>query len=147
MSLVPTYALDRNGQWWRDPVLSGWFLGKSEWFICFDDDDPIEMVITQDKAVDNESTDTDTWVSNEEKWLMFEKLCAQILEKLGIEYAVLERTHACGRCYGPNHIVKFSFAFWIMNMATPLPVQWITGGKKVTEREMGEGVYYDFDLC
>lgn len=40
MSLVSTYVIADDGLYYRDPVLEG-----DGWFICFDDDDPPELVI------------------------------------------------------------------------------------------------------
>ena len=39
MSLVPTFVKADNGKWYQNPELEG-----PGWFICFDDDDPIELV-------------------------------------------------------------------------------------------------------
>lgn len=40
MSLVSTYVRATDGKLYKNPVLSG-----QGWFICFDDDDPVELVI------------------------------------------------------------------------------------------------------
>jgi len=40
MSLVPTYVRARDGYWYEDPVIE-----FPEGFICFDDDDPPELVL------------------------------------------------------------------------------------------------------
>ena len=42
MSLVPTYVLAQDGYWYKNPVL-----GTASWFLCYDDDDPIEIVIQE----------------------------------------------------------------------------------------------------
>lgn len=44
MSLVPTWVYAEDGNWYKDPVITG-----PGWFICFDDDDPPEMVIRTDQ--------------------------------------------------------------------------------------------------
>ena len=41
MSLVPTYVQFDDDRWYKDPVIGE---GR-QWFICYDDDDPIELVI------------------------------------------------------------------------------------------------------
>lgn len=46
MSLVSTYVRADDGNLYRDPVLSG-----NGWFICFDDDDPVELVVTQKSGI------------------------------------------------------------------------------------------------
>jgi hypothetical protein len=40
MSLVPTYVQSKEGSWYENPEVSG-----DGWFICWDDDEPIELVI------------------------------------------------------------------------------------------------------
>lgn len=39
MSLVSTYVQSREGNWFRNPEIR-----QPDWFICWDDDDPIELV-------------------------------------------------------------------------------------------------------
>jgi hypothetical protein len=45
MSLVPTYVQALDGRFYENPVLEG-----PGWFICFDDDDPPELVLTEGMA-------------------------------------------------------------------------------------------------
>ncbi len=44
MSLVGTYVLCDDGRWYTNPCWWGSLNGRW-WFICFDDDDPPEIVI------------------------------------------------------------------------------------------------------
>lgn len=44
MSLCSTWVLARDGNFYQDPVLRG-----DDWFLCFDDDDPPELVIKCEK--------------------------------------------------------------------------------------------------
>lgn len=44
MSLVATYVQANDGQWYANPVLRGKVEGRP-WFIVYDDDDPIELVV------------------------------------------------------------------------------------------------------
>lgn len=41
MSLVPSFVLGNDGRWYQNPVIG---VGD-EWFVCWDDDDPEELVI------------------------------------------------------------------------------------------------------
>lgn len=41
MSLVSTYVQSTSGKWYKNPVIRG-----DGWFICWDDDEPIELVVT-----------------------------------------------------------------------------------------------------
>ena len=40
MSLVPTFVQSTSGKWYKNPVIKG-----DDWFICWDDDEPIELVV------------------------------------------------------------------------------------------------------
>jgi hypothetical protein len=40
MSIVSAYVQSKEGNWYQDPVVRG-----PGWFICWDDDEPIELVI------------------------------------------------------------------------------------------------------
>lgn len=39
MRLVPTYVESQEGNWYKNPIVRG-----RGWFICWDDDEPIELV-------------------------------------------------------------------------------------------------------
>lgn len=45
MSLVPTYVQSTSGKWYKNPVIEA---EDGTWFVCWDDDDPIELVIAED---------------------------------------------------------------------------------------------------
>lgn len=45
MSMVPTFVQSKEGNWYRNPVVKG-----DGWFICWDDDEPIELVVDRDKS-------------------------------------------------------------------------------------------------
>lgn len=40
MSLGPTFVETQSGVWYKDPVIR-----RPDWFICWDEDEPIELVI------------------------------------------------------------------------------------------------------
>ena len=42
MSLVAIWVLADDGRWYEDPTIAP---PDNSWYICFDDDDPIELVI------------------------------------------------------------------------------------------------------
>lgn len=44
MSLVSTYVLADDGYWYKNPAL-----GTGSWFLCYDDDEPIEIVMKEGK--------------------------------------------------------------------------------------------------
>lgn len=45
MSLVPTYTYCKDNIWYEDLVYADL---TDSWFICFDDDDPVELVVFED---------------------------------------------------------------------------------------------------
>ena len=45
MSMVSTWALAQDGKFYKNPVLRGTRPDGAEWFLCFDDDDPPELVM------------------------------------------------------------------------------------------------------
>ena len=42
MSKIPTYVKFSDGLWYRNPIIGI----DATWFICYDDDEPIELVIS-----------------------------------------------------------------------------------------------------
>lgn len=44
MSLVSIYVQSQDGEWYKDPMIR-----QEGWFICWDDDEPIELVVRYDK--------------------------------------------------------------------------------------------------
>ena len=46
MSLVSTYVKLADDKWYKNPVIYGY-----SWYICFDDDDPPELVMTAPKQI------------------------------------------------------------------------------------------------
>lgn len=46
MSLVSTYVESNEGHWYQNPVIE-----DDGWFICWDDDDPIELVIADETGL------------------------------------------------------------------------------------------------
>lgn len=45
MSLVSSYVQAQSGEWYQDPRATN---DARTWFICWDDDDPIELVVRQE---------------------------------------------------------------------------------------------------
>ncbi|MCK5601730.1 hypothetical protein KAR91_07680, partial [Candidatus Pacearchaeota archaeon] len=52
MSLVSTYVKTTDGKWYQSLVYR-----EEGWFICFDDDDPIELVIRKSSGIKPEDID------------------------------------------------------------------------------------------
>lgn len=121
MSMVGTYVLADNDKWYADPTIRQ----GQDWFICFDDDDPIELVIADDYNVKPD----------------------RVLKYAGIDGKVTSRRgHHSMRIFDPaGFAFKDATAYWI-RINKPIPAD------KIAEHD-GEyllaphrqGVFYHFD--
>lgn len=114
MSMVSTYALADDGQWYREPVLSG-----AGWFICFDDDDPPELVWRVDADI-NPYT---------------------LLREIGLEAKLQGRGQSAHRIFGGEFHEAYSF--WL-KIKKPIPAEYITEHDGVVTYMPPQGVLYDF---
>ncbi len=118
MSLVETYVHAVDGHFYSDPILSG-----DDWFICFDDDEPPEIVVAE---------------RNRHK---AETRAVAVLLELKIGDAA-EFDHRSTRCFPrpPKHRDSCCFFF---KLTGPIPVP--PGAKPVTseKRLSSQGVFYD----
>ena len=118
MSLVSTWVRATDGFLYQNPKLHG-----KGWFICFDDDDPVELVI-----------------SNRSK-----KTPKEIFEKLGMKHTKLIFNGIAGRCFGKGYNFTWSksWFFEIKNNINPKFISYYE--KKVKSSDnIGQGVFYDF---
>ena len=108
MSLVSTYVRAVDGKLYRNPTVVG-----DGWFVCFDDDDPVELVVFRDA----------------------------IMPKL--DWLEVGRPHACGRrCVPPEwKRMKPANAYWC-ELRAPIPVPTLHDGT-VGEDDIWQGVIYD----
>lgn len=82
MSLVSSFTFCEDGRWYKELVYRDAYGGKT-WFICFDDDDPVELVIRL--GADGQPAEAP----------------AAVLSGLGIECEKIEmRRGSCGRLFG-----------------------------------------------
>jgi len=88
MSLIPTYVLAEDGVFYKNPCLHGVYEDKI-WYICWDDDDPTELVISN--IVDIPSAN---------------RLGKEILNSLGKKYSKL-RLINCYKGYKRTFPPKF----------------------------------------
>lgn len=131
MSLVPTYVQAVDGQFYKNPILSG-----NDWFLCFDDDDPPELVVE---------------VKHQSK-LQVRARAVKILEELKIQCGALRLNSTCGRCFSPEgtpiKIDDFREAsgFLINDFRTRIPVpQEHQGIIPSKEKIRGDCVYYELE--
>jgi len=116
MSLVATYVKADDGFFYNCPILSG-----EGWFICFDDDEPPELVIAKDSEVKFEN----------------------VFKKLGIDYnKIKERKMGGERFFDGEFKEALSYFF---KLRKPIPSKYITknDGKIKSIKEIYQGVIYD----
>lgn len=123
MSLTHCYVLADDGKWYNYPVLSD---DSHDWFICFDDDDPPELVVKSQYG---------TWAD-----------ARGLLERIGISDIVPTITFhqgKHGRCFPPRGVYK-AVSVWL-TINKPIPAKLITDHDgQWTSRPTGEGVFYGF---
>ena len=129
MSLVPTFVKMANEKWYKNPTL---FDETYEWFICFDDDDPPEIVIAK----------LDRQLSKAIRWDLIEKT----LFKFDIVARILSH-HECGqRIFPPNHdnFQPAVNAYLSIHQPIDLKNLKIKHDGVFDQMPSEEGVYFDF---
>ncbi len=114
MSLVATYVRAVDGNFYADPAFRG-----DGWFVCFDDDDPPEIVIAGAKRIPAHDK------------------AVQILKQLGISNATTFKDK-CGRLFGDDVRDACSFTFKLKGRIPVPPNQEPSNIKKVRQ-----GTFYD----
>ncbi len=127
MSLRATYVLADDGLFYKDPVLSE--APEYSWFICFDDEDPIELVL-RDPGV----------LTDEEKV----RHATALLDRLGLTGRVLSaRGGMSGRLFPPDWFeggFSEAISVWI-ELRAQIPVSVIIEHSGAYAEEPFEGVY------
>ena len=116
MSLVSTYVRADDGLFYNDPTLS-----REGWFICFDDEEPPELVVAEDSEVNFKD----------------------VFKMLGIDYkGVKERRMGGERMFDGRFRRALSYFF---ELKEPIPTKYITESDGTIEspEEVGQGVFYD----
>lgn len=124
MSLVPTWVLAHDGMYYKNPVLRsnaeiwnsphGGPVEREKWFICFDDDDPPEIVI----AFDHFQGDVPFRYSRRG----IADRAVAILKALNIRHTLnFRRPRISGRCFGKDLRFANAGAFFF-TIKSPLPV-------------------------
>lgn len=98
MSLVSTYVKAVDGKWYQDPVLEGVSDSGHKWFLCFDDEDPPELVY---------------------QWGSHRDPAGKVLRKAGIRWANMRHARASTRCFlGGSYMADGYF----VDLTSPIPV-------------------------
>lgn len=116
MSLVSTYVQSQEGNWYKNPVI------KSDgWFICWDDDEPIELVIDKDSGFSLSSI-------------------LAGLAKRGWKLVLIGRGSTSERMFGRKFIPAYSY--FLKQVALGPTDKLLEGNKYEAERPQGQGVFY-----
>lgn len=139
MSLVSTWVLFQDGKFYQNPVLY-----TEDWFLCFDDEDPPELVIRVEKKKQRKS--------------VYLEMTSEILGKLGVVARVTMFRGGSQRCFPPNwkefsdavgcalHI-EHGTAMPIMDdMISQSSVEAEGGTYGLTPKGVGQCTFYNFGL-
>jgi hypothetical protein len=128
MSCVSTWVLARDGKFYKDPVLRG-----EDWFLCFDDDDPPELVIKSEKY-------------EQPRKLM--QRAEEILRELGLNYELIsKRPTWSGRDFLGTFLVPdiHHAGAVFLKIKDPIPVpREYEAVLDDLDKDPHEKVYYDF---
>jgi len=106
MSLVTTYFLASDGNLY-EATLRG-----DNWFLCFDDDDPPELVIKGGEGQSNQRA---------------REIAARLLDIVGINADLLTGPHRSGRIFNGKSARSFAF---FLDINEPIPVALLPEGSK-----------------
>ena len=121
MSLVGTYVQTQEGHWYADPTIWG---ENREWFICYDDDDPIELVI---KSSSEKTVDT----------------ILQDLRKNGWVLRVLSRGLSGQRVFDESFTFVPAKSYFLRQVQKGPTDQMMGDSKRLDKKPNGQGAYYD----
>ena len=120
MSLVATYVQSAEGDWFENPIVRDpdW-----NWFICWDDDEPIELVIKDSAAITA-------------------KMVLDELKAKGWELIATHRSHSAGCSRIFNHGFEPANAVYLRQQSNGPPRALISTGIHLPFEPTGQGVYY-----
>lgn len=124
MSLVPSFVYCQDGRWYKNLVYRD---ETNDWFICFDDRDPVELVVKASKSSSLTGDD--------------------ILHAVGIPCTNRSALKGCGsRMFrGKFHKARNCF-LTVLNKPFPTPSEWCSWDEVQNSRPDREGVYYGAEL-
>lgn len=128
MSLVPTWVRMNDGKFYQNPVIAG-----AGWYICFDDDDPPELVV---------SVPCHRHIKE-----FFNGDINAFFEALEIPAELdppKQRGIRCGRCFGKSMKIQNAVSFWLRLTARPPVERMITyNGRPSETKPTADCVIYD----
>ncbi len=121
MSLVSDFTFCSDGKWYKGLTYRG---TNNDWFVCFDDDDPIELVIAKSSKLTPDD----------------------VFSELGWKSVDLRRGHGGHRVFGTGWKFKEARSYFIWDghnqLKFPAPRPQDTFDARFEKRPRGDGVYY-----
>ncbi len=115
MSQVPSFIIGDDGQWYQNPILGV----EGQWFICFDDDEPDELVVAVDLMMGP----------------------SQIIKKYNLPFRITGKFEGCGSRMMSSTTFRQARRCWLQQTG-PIPVALLIRKTKVfKDRPQREGVF------
>ena len=132
MTMCYIFTRCKNGKYYRG--LTYWAENKKDWFICFDDRDPIELVIRHPEI----------WgMKGKTKYEYLTSIAEKILSNLDFP------SHRLGKFHTSNRMIGRSACWFIRSTQDyapftpfPTPRKWDEWDKVYDEKPKYEGVYF-----
>ena len=116
MSLESHYVQSSDGRWWHEPIVRG-----PGWFVCWDDDDPIELVVREE----HEPADV-----------------VSALQRAGWPVAIDAEDECCGmRMFGGERWFEDARSFWLTQESGP-PADLLEQTREVHRSDIVQGVMF-----
>ena len=134
MSLVPTWVQAVDGKFYKNPVLKG-----EGWFICFDDDEPPEIVVSESLA-----SQIPRYYRTKE--LAYRTVAMKLLQLQSFDFGLYQvKPKTSLRLF---NVITKSFeragAFFFI-LRSPIPVPQQHDGVAIASSELGECTLFMFD--
>ncbi len=124
MSCVTTYVQAVDGKWYAEPSFRGVDTAGRHWFLCFDDDDPPELVLEEKDGKVNKDD------------------ARRCLEALGFSFAIAAAGGVSGRQFNSRTRRARSFDVTIYSRI-PVPAKY---DGVFDARPSGQGCFYGWKL-
>jgi hypothetical protein len=116
MSLVSTYVESKEGHWYQNPVIE-----EDGWFICWDDDEPIELVIAEEFGTNPQTVLTP-------------------LHNKGWRLQIISKGGTAGRLFKGKF--KQARSYFLVQTANGPTDEILKGNTQLKYKPEGQGVYY-----
>lgn len=130
MSVISVWVKSTDGLLYRDPVLRG--ISPYDWFLCFDEDEPPELVLSiHGRKVGNSEAFDDA---------------SNLLDRLGIKATITAGPFRCTRCFSGDAQAGpyLAAAAFYMSIMEPIPRSLLAQKRGSVQPAGGDCVVYAF---